>query len=197
MNIALILQMAADTAPERIALVCEGERWSYGELYGAARGAAELFLSHDCQHVALLDESSEAAPIALFGAALAGIPYVPLNYRLADADLGALLDRIAPAYVIGDRERSERLSQGHTCNPRSDFVSGALAKAETASGEEHEGEHRPEGSSHQQHGQPFPFQQIGVGACHVHQGRWPEEQREQHVGEERPEQEIDDDDPGH
>lgn len=140
MNIALILQMAADTAPERIALVCDGKRWSYGELYGAARGAAELFLSHDCQHVALLDESSEAAPIALFGAALAGIPYVPLNYRLADADLGALLDRIAPAYVIGDRERSERLSQGHTCNPRSDFVSGALAKAETASGEEHEGE---------------------------------------------------------
>ena len=140
MNIALILQMAADTAPERIALVCDGKRWSYGELYGAARGAAELFLSHDCQHVALLDESSEAAPIALFGAALAGIPYVPLNYRLADADLGALLDRIAPAYVIGDRERSERLNQGHTCNPRSDFVSGALAKAETASGEEHEGE---------------------------------------------------------
>lgn len=140
MNIALILQMAADTAPERIALVCDGKRWSYGELYGAAKGAAELFLSHDCQHVALLDESSEAAPIALFGASLAGIPYVPLNYRLADADLGALLDRIAPAYVIGDRERSERLSQGHTCNPRSDFVSGALAKAETASGEEHEGE---------------------------------------------------------
>ncbi|MBN49338.1 MAG: AMP-dependent synthetase [Spongiibacteraceae bacterium] len=140
MNIALILQMAADTAPERIALVCDGKRWSYGELYGAARGAAELFLSYDCQHVALLDESSEAAPIALFGAALAGIPYVPLNYRLADADLGALLDRIAPAYVIGDRERTERLSQGHTCNPRSDFVSGALAKAETASGEEHEGE---------------------------------------------------------
>lgn len=140
MNIALILQMAADTAPDRIGLVCDGKRWSYGELFDAAKGAAELFINSDCQHVALLDESSEAAPIALFGAALAGIPYVPLNYRLADADLGALLDRIAPAYVIGDAERTERLSKGHRCNARAAFVSAARAGAANAAGEEREGE---------------------------------------------------------
>ena len=28
MNIALLLEMAADAAPDRIALVCEGKRWS-------------------------------------------------------------------------------------------------------------------------------------------------------------------------
>ncbi|WP_372809558.1 class I adenylate-forming enzyme family protein [Litorivivens sp.] len=140
MNIALILQMAADTLPDRIGLVCDGKRWSYGELFDAAKGAAELFVANNCQHVALLDESSEAAPIALFGAALAGIPYVPLNYRLADADLGKLLDRIKPAYVIGDVARTERLSQGHTCNPRSAFVEASQAAAADASGEEREGE---------------------------------------------------------
>ncbi len=140
MNIALILQMAADTMPDRIGLVCDGKRWSYGELFEAAKGAAELFIENNCQHVALLDESSEAAPIALFGAALAGIPYVPLNYRLADADLGKLLDRVKPAYVIGDVERSERLSSGHTCNPRAAFVKAAQASAAKASGEEREGE---------------------------------------------------------
>lgn len=140
MNIALILQMAADTMPDRIGLVCDGKRWSYGELFTAAKGAAELFVNNGCQHAALLDESSEAAPIALFGAALAGIPYVPLNYRLAGADLGKLLDRIKPAYVIGDVERTERLSQGHSCNTRKAFVEAALAAGETASGEEREGE---------------------------------------------------------
>lgn len=140
MNIALILQMAADTLPDRIGLVCDSKRWSYGELFDAAKGAAELFVANNCQHVALLDESSEAAPIALFGAALAGIPYVPLNYRLADADLGKLLDRIKPAYVIGDVARTERLSQGHTCNPRSAFVEASQAAAADASGEEREGE---------------------------------------------------------
>ncbi|MGL4566764.1 MAG: AMP-binding protein, partial [Halioglobus sp.] len=93
MNIFLILQMAADTDPERIGLVCDGRRWSYGALRRAAQGAAANLREGGCAHVALLDESSEAAPIALFGAALAGIPYVPLNYRLADADLAALLQR--------------------------------------------------------------------------------------------------------
>ena len=39
--------------------------------------------------------------IALFGAALAGVPYCPLNYRLADEDLAALLGRISPALVVG------------------------------------------------------------------------------------------------
>lgn len=96
MNIALLLEMAAEAAPDRIALVCDGKRWSYGELLGAARGAYELIVDSGASHVALLDESSEAAVIALFGAALAGVPYCPLNYRLADADLAAVLGRIAP-----------------------------------------------------------------------------------------------------
>lgn len=140
MNISLILQMAAEADPERVGLVCDGQRWTYSALMRAAQGAAELFVSSGCAHVALLDESSEAAPIALFGAALAGIPYVPLNYRLADADLGALLDRITPAYVIGDVDRTQRLSQGHTCATRADFVTAAQAAADNASGEEREGE---------------------------------------------------------
>src|SRR5215831_11856887 len=109
MNISLLLQMAADAEPERIGLVCDGRRWSYGSLLRAAQGAATLISQSGAAHVALLDESSEAAAIALFGSALAGIPYVPLNYRLADADLAALLKRISPAIVIGDRERINRL----------------------------------------------------------------------------------------
>jgi acyl-CoA synthetase (AMP-forming)/AMP-acid ligase II len=110
MNISLVLQMAADADPERIGLVCQGRRWSYGELWRAAHGAAAGIRRSGCSHVALLDESSEAAAIALFGAALAGVPYAPLNYRLADIDLAALLQRIAPAYVIGDAARTVRLT---------------------------------------------------------------------------------------
>ncbi len=140
MNIVLILQMAAEAGSDRVGLVCDGQRWTYGQLFDAAKGAAEVFVNSGCDHVALLDESSEAAPIALFGAAMAGIPYVPLNYRLADEALGALLDRIKPAYVIGDVERTTRLSDGHTVATREDFVSAAQAAAANASGEEREGE---------------------------------------------------------
>ena len=74
MNIALLLEMAAGAAPDRIALVCDGKRWSYAELWQAAQGAAELIRASGANHVALLDESSEAAVIALFGAGLAGVP---------------------------------------------------------------------------------------------------------------------------
>jgi acyl-CoA synthetase (AMP-forming)/AMP-acid ligase II len=134
MNISLILQMAADAEPERIGLVCDGRRWSYGSLLRAARGAAADIAGSGCSHVALLDEGSEAAAIALFGAALAGIPYVPLNYRLADANLAALLHRIAPAYIIGDAGRIRQLhpEAGHTVHTRAAFVAAAEAAADSA-----------------------------------------------------------------
>jgi acyl-CoA synthetase (AMP-forming)/AMP-acid ligase II len=127
MNLSLILQMAAEAEPDRIGLVCDGRRWSYGGLLRAAQGAATRFSESGVGYVALLDESSEAAAIALFGAALAGIPYVPLNYRLADADLAALLKRVAPAWVIGDVGRVRRLDPegGHQLWSRADFVAAA------------------------------------------------------------------------
>lgn len=127
MNLALLLEMAAEAAPDRVGVVCDGKRWTYAELLSAARGAFELIDASDCTHVALLDESSEAAVIALFGAALAGVPYVPLNYRLADQDLASLLERIEPALIIGDEERVQRLApQGtHTVYMREDFVIAA------------------------------------------------------------------------
>ncbi len=142
MNIALLLQMAAEAESDRIGLVCDGRRWSYGGLLRAARGAAVNISSSGCSHVALLDENSAAAPIALFGAALAGVPYVPLNYRLADTDLAALLERITPACIIGDIDRIRRLAPDdrHSCFTRSDFVAKAEAAADTAPVQEHTGE---------------------------------------------------------
>ena len=127
MNIALLLEMAAEAAPHRTALVCEGQRWTYAELLAAARGAVEVIRESGATHVALLDESSEAAVIALFGAALAGVPYCPLNYRLADEDLAALLARVAPSLVVGDVSRVSRIAgdQGHTTLARPDFVAAA------------------------------------------------------------------------
>jgi acyl-CoA synthetase (AMP-forming)/AMP-acid ligase II len=124
MNISLLLEMAAEAGGDRIALVCDGKRWTYGDLLAAAQGGCELIQESGADYVALLDESSEAAVIGLFGAALAGVPYCPLNYRLADEDLAALLGRIAPALVVGDEERVARIAgdQGHTVLSREEFA---------------------------------------------------------------------------
>jgi acyl-CoA synthetase (AMP-forming)/AMP-acid ligase II len=136
MNISLILQMAADAEPDRIGLVCEGRRWSYGELLRAAKGAALNIGKSTCSHVALLDESSAAAAVALFGAAIAGVPYVPLNYRLPNADLTALLARIAPAYIIGDADRIRQLApEGErVVRTRAAFLAEAEDAGESATG---------------------------------------------------------------
>lgn len=132
MDISLLLKMAADAEPDRIGLTCDGRDWTYAQLWAAATGAAALFSRSGASHVALLDTSSEAAPIALFGAALAGVPYCPLNYRLADADLAALIARVEPAYVIGDADRVNRLAPSgrNVILSRPDFVTAAQAAAE-------------------------------------------------------------------
>jgi len=55
------------------------------------------------ERACLVDLTSEAVPIVMFGSATAGIPYIPLNYRLADTQLRALATRVvnsrAPASV--------------------------------------------------------------------------------------------------
>ncbi len=132
MDISLLLKMAADAEPERIGLTCDGRNWTYAELWAAATGAAVEIAKSGASHVALLDTGSEAAPIALIGAALAGVPYCPLNYRLADADLGALIARIEPAFIIGDVARVNKLAPGgkHVVLTRADFVKQAEAAAE-------------------------------------------------------------------
>jgi acyl-CoA synthetase (AMP-forming)/AMP-acid ligase II len=132
-DISLLLKMAADAEPDRIGLTCDGRDWSYAALWAAATGAAAIFAESGCAHVALLDTGSEAAPLALIGAALSGVPYCPLNYRLADADLAALLARIEPAFIIGDVERVQRLAPGatHKVLAREEFVAKAEAAAES------------------------------------------------------------------
>ena len=141
MNIALILEMAVDAAPDRVGLVCDNQRWTYSRLLAAARGAADAIRKSGVRHVALLDESSEAAAIALFGAALAGVPYCPLNYRLADTDLAALIERITPALIIGDVERLKQLAPGagHVGLSRSAFVELAEASGVDAPSQGDEG----------------------------------------------------------
>ena len=107
MNIALFLQMAAEACPDRYALTHDGEHYTYLELFESASKVAEMFADSACKFVSVLDESSPAVPIALMGAAMAGIPYVPLNYRLSSHQVAELLARIQPAFLIVDDPRTD------------------------------------------------------------------------------------------
>ena len=105
MNITLLLDMAADAFGERIGVVSGDTRIDYATLREKAWRAARRFQSTQVRYIALLDVNSAAAPVALFGAAYAGIPYVPLNYRLTRPEINTLLERVAPVLVIAGPEQ--------------------------------------------------------------------------------------------
>src|SRR4029453_16699590 len=92
----MLLEMACQGHGERRALTCGGATYSYAELYRAAgRGPAGRRAARAARG-GLLDVSSPAVPIALFASAWAGLPFVPLNYRLAPDVLDRLPARLAP-----------------------------------------------------------------------------------------------------
>src|SRR5690242_5041568 len=100
MNIATILDMAAEAFGDRVGVVCGKRRLTYAQLRTCAHQAAAAIKAANAKYVALLDVNSPAAPVAIFAAAYAGVPFVPLNYRLTKAEINELIDRVAPAYLI-------------------------------------------------------------------------------------------------
>ena len=133
MNLAMLLEMAAEAFAERVAVSAENSHYTYGQLWRAAQAAAQKFSASGCAYIALLDTNSVAAPIAIFGAALAGIPYVPLNYRLTKTELDELLTRIAPAYLIALDEYVAPLTLPAevVCIERGRFIDSLLDSAAT------------------------------------------------------------------
>ena len=99
MNIAMILEMAADALGDRLAYGTRADGLSYEALRQAARGIAERVDGTGAERLALMESNAPIVPATLFGAAWAGVSYAPLNYRLPEAQLEALLGRIEPAVV--------------------------------------------------------------------------------------------------
>lgn len=99
--------MAAEAFGDRVAFVdaSNGESISFGGLFKAAQGKAQLLRESGAQHCALLDTANLTIPVTLFASAWAGLPYVPINYRLTDPEIDALLGRVEPAFLVTDAAR--------------------------------------------------------------------------------------------
>lgn len=101
--------MVSDAAPERVVLGRRGEGGiTSGALHRLSQQRAAWIAARGVAHVGFLGSNSPAFPAALFSAAGAGVPFAPLNFRLPDASLRGLLDRISPAVVVADGDMAER-----------------------------------------------------------------------------------------
>ena len=107
MHVGMILEMAADglgRPRRRRARSTAGSRSPSSA--AAPGGPGRSSPRRRATNVVLVDENSLAVPLGLFGAAIAGKPFVPVNYRLADDRLRAIVERAAPG--ARDRRRGGR-----------------------------------------------------------------------------------------
>lgn len=102
MNLSLLLEMSASTLEDRPAVTSGTRSLSYAQLDAAARRCAAKFLSMGATGVVYCGTNDASFPIAVFGAAYAGLPFIPLNYRLGDEQLQPLVEANRGAVVIAE-----------------------------------------------------------------------------------------------
>jgi acyl-CoA synthetase (AMP-forming)/AMP-acid ligase II len=112
-HLSSLLEIVADALPDRVAVAaCDAGDVTYAGLFDNVRALARHLRDQGAERVVAVDVNSEAVPVGLFAAALAGIPYVPVNYRLADAQLVAILERAAPGLAVVESSVPGRLGEG-------------------------------------------------------------------------------------
>ena len=109
MHLGMLLQMAADGMADRTAIGPLDGGLTMADLATHAQRVGAALADKPGERVVLVDLNSEAVPLALFGSALAGKPFVPVNYRLTDEQLRAILERTAPATVVVGEGIAERI----------------------------------------------------------------------------------------
>jgi acyl-CoA synthetase (AMP-forming)/AMP-acid ligase II len=111
MNIMMLLEMASGAFPDRPAFTdgSTGQTFTYAELFDAAKTRAATVRESGASRLVKLDVSNLGTPLGLFTGGAAGVPYVPLNYRLTDEEIVALLKRVTPAYLITEDKRVQSL----------------------------------------------------------------------------------------
>lgn len=108
MNLMLLLEMASDAMGDRGAIGDRETGLTYSGVFDRAARATTWLRDRGAERVLFTGIASPAHPIALAAASWAGVPFVPLNYRLADDRLRSMIERQAPAVLLCDAATTAR-----------------------------------------------------------------------------------------
>ena len=100
MHLGLVLEMTNGGLGDRVAITADGSRLTHAQLAERSWAAANRFAEEKTPAIVYVGGNHLAFPLALFGAAGAGIPFIPLNYRLASEQICDRLDAHPGALVI-------------------------------------------------------------------------------------------------
>jgi acyl-CoA synthetase (AMP-forming)/AMP-acid ligase II len=102
MGIQVLLDLAVASCPERVAVGSRHGGLTFADLDGQSSGAAAVIAGSGARSVTFLGLNGPSFVVALFGAAKAGVPLVPLNYRLAAGRLQALVESLHDPLMVAD-----------------------------------------------------------------------------------------------
>jgi acyl-CoA synthetase (AMP-forming)/AMP-acid ligase II len=109
MNLSLLLDMAADGYGDRVIIGPAADGISAARLRALAAGGAAVVTDRGADAIVYLAVNGPAFPVALFAAAIAGVPLVPVNYRLGADQLDHLLAQHPKALAVADPDQHEAL----------------------------------------------------------------------------------------
>jgi len=100
MSIALLLELAAESFGDRVAVEWDDGRLTYAALRERAARAADTLGDLGPGPIGYLGDTGPGLPVALFAAAWAGRPFVALNHRLPPASLRTAVDDLGRGAVV-------------------------------------------------------------------------------------------------
>lgn len=109
MNISLILDMARDGFGDRVVLGAGSDGLSANALHRLSNGGARAIREAAASAVIYLGVNGPVFPATMFAAARAGVPLVPLNYRLGEDQLAHLLRNHDGAIGVAEPAEAGRL----------------------------------------------------------------------------------------
>jgi len=102
MDLTMLLDMVVEGMPDRVLIGDRVEGLTAQTLGERARAGAELVRRSGADTLIYLGGNGPAFPVALFAAAFAGVPFLPVNYRLSAEQLDDVLIRQAKPLVLTD-----------------------------------------------------------------------------------------------
>ncbi|NNH70863.1 AMP-binding protein [Nocardia uniformis] len=111
MKLTMLLDMAADGFADRVLIGSSPDGITAARLAEMADAGAWTIRDSGADAVVYLAVNGPAFPVALFAAARAGVPLVPVNYRLGAEQLRALLANHPRAVGIADGAHAQMLRE--------------------------------------------------------------------------------------
>jgi acyl-CoA synthetase (AMP-forming)/AMP-acid ligase II len=107
MNVAMLLDMAVDGFGDRVVVGRREDGLTPRELRARARCGAALLRAAASEGLVYLAVNGPAFPVAFFAAATAGVPVIPVNYRLGAEQLTAVLENHRGCVAVVDDAHRE------------------------------------------------------------------------------------------